>query len=226
MIQRFIFTALQNGVDKITANTDLLDNLFKELYDLTPTEVEGIKAFWGSDTPPKGPPKVVHGYAPRDIKVPHYAITLGNEAEKERFLNDDIGQVMDMDDPEFGADEKGSTWTHRYDIMVLAEHPDVVTYYYEIGKQILIDNKDFFDEQGLIDIRISGADLAPDPRYIPEHLFGRRLSFECERLFSTIDRESKLGKAFAIDGLHIDRTGSPSDVGAVKTKIKILEGDT
>lgn len=227
MIQRFLFEALKDGVEQFTADLTLFDQLFSEVYALSETEIAAIKTFWvnSSDDPHRGPPKVIHGYAPRDVEIPVYSIVLANEKEALMWLNDDIGQIEDEEDPNFGADQKGSIWNHQYDILVYHEHPDVTGYLYEIAKSIILASHEAFVERGLFDISVSGADLAPDPRYIPEHLFARKMSFSCSRLFDRVDRESRFGKAFAVSGIHIDKAGSPSDVGGVKTLVTIAEAE-
>jgi hypothetical protein len=212
MIQRFLFLALTDGIAQIQADPTLLEQLFEDLYELDPDEVEGIKTVFAAK-----PPKVIHGYSPRDVDPPMYSIVLKGEQETETFLNNDAPQVTDVESPDFGADVKTSIWQHNYLVFTYSEHPDVTGYYYEIAKSILLASTDFFADRDLFDISLSGQDLAPDPNYLPEHLFARALSFQCERQFTRVDRDSKAGKAFQVGGIHIDKAGSPSDVGGVKT---------
>lgn len=218
MIQRYLYNVLKDGVQQFTADPTLIEQLFQEVYDLSDTEIEAIKTHWQAK-----PPVIKHGYAPRDIKVPVFSIILENETETLTWLGNESGQIEDPDHPDFGADVKGSVWTHNYAILIYTEHPDVTSYYYEIAKSILLAGNAYFTEQGLFEIDISGGDLAPDPRYIPENLFARRVTFACQREFQRIDRESKRDKYTSIDGIHIDRTGSTRDVGAVKTLVTFPE---
>ena len=69
------------------------------------------------------------------------------------------------------------------------------------------------------EIKISGGDMAPDPRYMPEHLFVRQIKFGCNREFLRTDLATLRQKAFTVSGIHVDSSGSPSDVGDVKTLI-------
>ncbi len=224
MIQRFLFDALTDGIAQITADLTILDQLFDEVYELGEAELAAIKKFWTNTTDAShGPPTVIHGYAPKDVVIPVYAIVLESETESLTWLNNDSGQVEDINDPDFGADIKGSIWNHRYGIHIYHDHPDVVTYIYEIAKSILLASNDFFSDKGLFDIDISGGDMMPDPRLIPENLFGRKVTFGCQRCFTRLDKESKVGKAFKVGGIHIDSGASSSDVGGVKTLVKILE---
>lgn len=214
MIERFIYMALRNGITQIEEDPSLLELLFRDLYELDTAEVEAIKTVFAAKTP-----KVLHGYAPRDVEVPCYSIILQSESESVRFLNDDAPQIDDIDDIDFGADVKSTVWEHSYQILTYTEHPDVTAYFYQIAKSIILAQGDFFDNHGVFNIQLSGQDLMPDPRYIPEHLFARNLTFRCDDEFLRVDRESLGGKAFTIGGLHIDNTGSPSEVGGVKTLI-------
>ncbi len=221
MIQRFLFDALKDGIAQITADLTLLDQIFEEVYELEASEIAAIKAFWtnADGKAGLGPPTLRHGYAPRDTVIPIYSIILSSENEALTWLNNDSGQVEDPEDVDFGADLKGSIWNHRYDILVYHEHPDVVTYLYEIAKSILLVSMDFFSDKGLFDIDLGGSDLTPpEMTYIPEHLFARKLSFAAQRCFTRIDRDSRDGKAFKVGGMHVEG-GSDSDVGGVKTLI-------
>jgi hypothetical protein len=223
MIQRFLYTALVDGIAKFTADPTLFDHLFldEEGYGLSETEVDAIKQLWDEK-----PPNVNHGYAPRELEMPSWNIILSNENESATWLNNDVGQVDTIGDDDFGVDIKGSQWTHRYDLLIYSEHPDATQYYYEVAKSILLVSNDYFVEKALYDIDISGADLAPDRRYLPEHLFARRITFSCNRVFERLDRDSRFQKAFRVSGIHIDRSGSPSDVGDVKTLVTLnVEGE-
>jgi len=214
MIQRFLFTVLKDGVEQITADPEIIDDLFNDVYGLTEEEATAIKTFWASK-----PPKVIHGYAPRDIDVPVFSIVLDNERESDTWLANDIGQEEDPDSPDYRADIKGSIWQHQYSVLVYTEHPDVTLYYYELAKSIILSGNDFFVDQGLFEIDLSGADMAPDERYIPQNLFARKLTFSCKRVFKRLLRGSQIGKATSVSGIHIDRSGSPSDAGDVETLV-------
>ena len=92
-------------------------------------------------------------------------------------------------------------------------------YYYEIVKLIILGGLPVLIDDGCFEFELSGGDLSPDPKYLPEHLFGRQITFSCQREFQIIDRDSRLLKAFRIGGIYVDSSGSPSDVGEVKTNI-------
>jgi hypothetical protein len=120
MIQRFLYTVLKNGLDQIAADPTLLEDLFKDNYQLSNTEMDSIKTFFENN-----PIALKHGYAHVEDKFPLMTIVLGSEGENEKYIGYDAGQVEDPDDPDFGADCKSSMWKHTYHILNYAEHPDV-----------------------------------------------------------------------------------------------------
>lgn len=219
MIQRFIFSALERGIAQMKADPKLLEQLFLEVYELEQAEVDAIAQVFTTKTP-----DVIHGFARSDTKVPVIAIVLGNETETDKWLHDDAGTVDDPEDEDHGADILSSIWQHHYNILVYTEHPDVTSYYYEIAKSILIASNRFFTERDLYDVDISGMDLAPNAQYLPEHLFVRQMVFRCNREFRRIDRLSRLGRAFRVGGIHVDRSASPNDPGEVNTNVVVLGG--
>jgi len=161
---------------------------------------------------------VHHGYARQDHDFPLYAIVLADEHEDEHFIGDDAGMVTDTDDPNFGADCLSVIWEHNYQVLCYAEHPDVTTYIYEVAKSVIFTGEEELAGAGVIHLHSSGMDLAPDPRYIPEHLFVRQLNLQIKREFLRVVRSSRLGKAFKVSGIHVDKSGSPSEV-TVNTNI-------
>lgn len=213
MLQRLIYTRLSEGIEIIKNDPGILDQLFGDLFELGSTEIATIKTALQTH-----PPKVIHGYARSDSEFPLYSIVLGNEIETDHYLSDDAGMIDDREDPDFGADRLSSLWDSTYQILCYTEHPDLTTYYYEIAKSIFI-TADFYS-WGVLEYHFSGMDLAPDPRYIPEHLFVRQITFRAKYEFERVDFASKLGKAFRVAGIHVDKSGSPRDVGPVKTLVQ------
>jgi hypothetical protein len=217
MIQRFLYTAIRNGLDNITADPKILEELFGDVYELPTTEVDAIKTLFSTT-----PPDVHHGYPRRDYEFPLYSIIMSAEDEGTHVMGDYVGYDDDPASPNYRADQMGSFWNHSYQVHCYAEHPDVTAYIYEVAKNILLGGESYFSSKGLFDIHVSGMDLAPDPRYIPEHLFVRQLGFKCQREFCRTDKDSLAHKAFSLDGVYIDRgNASSEDVGDVKTLVTV-----
>ena len=212
MIQRLLYRRIKEGLEIIQNDLTILDQIFVDLYELSQEETDQIKiAFTGK------PPNVIHGYAPTESDFPLYSIVLQNERETDTYLSDDAGMLDDTEDERFGTDLYSSLWESTFHILCYTEHPDLTVYYYEILKSILISAD--FTSWGVVDYDMSGMDLMPDPRYIPEHLFARVLVFNGKYEFLRYGYQSKLGKAWRVRGVHIDKSGSPSDVGNVKTLV-------
>ena len=214
MIHRFVHQILTTGIAAYKADPKLVDDLFDQLYDLEDTEIVAVKAYFLEHGL-----NVYSGYPRRDAKPPFVAIILAQENEAETFLGNYVSMVDDDGNTLFGADIEGSFWNHIFHLPVVSPHPDVTSYLYELVKTVLFAGLAYLDEQSCFQYSFSGADLAPDPKYIPENLFVRQLTFSCQRQFARIDRDSRLTKAFAISGVHIDSSGSPSDVGSVETHV-------
>jgi len=214
MIQRLLYNALKTGLAEIQKDPRILEDVFEWQMDLGATEIATIQKWFKEK-----PPTIYHGYARVDYAFPLYSIILQSEGEKDLMIGDDAG-MMDDDDPNVkNADIRGAFWSHSYGILCYSEHPDATQYLYEVAKAIILQAAPLFVQAGLYGIRVSGMDLHPDQKYLPEHLFVRQLTCECECEFNIVDRPSRLTKAFKLAGLHLDSSGSPSDVGGVKTNI-------
>ena len=214
MIHRYLHYLLTEGIAAINQDLTILESFFRDTYDTEEAEIAAIKTYWQAN-----PLNVVTGYPRTTSKFPLVAIVLAQEAETTNFIGDVTGQITDELDPFYGADTEGSIWQHTYQLLTYSDHPDVTSYYYELIKYILLENHDYLTNKGLFDYKYSGADLAPDPAYLPAHLFARVLTFSCQRENSIVDRSSRFGKAFAVRGIHVDSSGSNSDVGEVDTNV-------
>lgn len=221
MIQRLIFDALEKGVDILVKDFSLLDDMFGgEEYGYSREEIEAVKTIFKTT-----PPYPVHGYAQRDHTFPLWAIMLAGEQETERALADETGFVDDPDDPEgMGTDIIGSIWDHNYAVLTYSLNADSCIYCYEAARAILmLARREWVNKFGYHNIRLSGADLAPDPRYLPEHMFIRQLTVSVSAEHSFPQPDSRFGRAWKVAGMHVDKSGSPSDVGGVKTLIYPVE---
>lgn len=224
MIHRHIYDVLKLGFELYAADPTLVEDLFIENYGIEATEYAAIKQYFIAN-----PPTIVNGYARTDTKFPAIAIVLMRESESQNFLADSAGQMDDeddADDPDFGTDIESAIWEYVYHLLIYTEQPDITSYYYELTKSIMLAGLKYLTDEGCFEYHMAGADLAPDPRYIPEHLFLRQVEFSCQREFQRLVKESRLYKAFRVTGLHIDSSGSPSDVGDVKTSVGVYtEGE-
>lgn len=214
MIQRYIFTALQQGLAAIAVDPSILDELFTNLYALDSAELVAIKKFF-VDTPPT----LYHGFARTDYQFPLYSVVLKKEGETNLFVGDEAGMVTDTLDSEFGSDVHAAVWKHQYDILCVAKHPDACLYLYEVAKAIILEAYPYFIGQNLWAIKVAGSDLHPESDYLPAYLFTRVMTFECEHEFNQIIKGSRLGKAFRVTGIFGSEGGTLDEVGGVKTLV-------
>lgn len=217
MIERFIYTALTEGLAAFTADPVQFERVFGFQMGLEPAEVLKIREYFLST-----PPTVIHNYARENSSFPLFAIVLKEEAEPTKFLGD-FAEVITLkeaneayEDPALaGAEVFGSVYQHAFDILIYAKSPAVCVWYYHLAKVIMTRARNYFVECGLSDFSLGGADLMPDPRYMPEHLFGRVLRFGCQRVLEVVfdvneaDRvrlgrgDNSEGRVRHVAGIHV-----------------------
>jgi len=215
VIERLLFTLLTIGFAAIKDDPVILEEIFgPDGLELDDTEVAGILQFFADKSP-----TVVHGYARANSEYPLVAIILGNDTSGDNWIGDFAGQVTDEESVNKGADCYSMGENTTYQLLCYSEHPDVTRYLYEVVKSILLTNIQEFVKRDVYDITVSGLDLMPDPRYIPEHLFVRQYTFACKREVLRIDKQSRLGKAFKVSGIHFDDPNNP--IVGVSAKITV-----
>lgn len=234
MIERILYEILEEGRDTLLTESGLrfLERYFLKMKKLSETEVAGILTLFQNKTP-----AVRHSYARSDDQVPSWNIVLANEQEEELFLGDDVGTAgelielgvegeleWDDTDPDSGGDLTGSIWGKHFLILTYTEHPDATRYYYEIAKLIMLRSRKYLEEEGeLLGLKYSGGDLAPDPAYVPAHLFVRQFTVEtqaveCAASDSSPDRFTRLDGMFVNDGVPaVQKGGVKSLVTPVTT---------
>jgi hypothetical protein len=219
MIQRYLYQALTAGLDYFRQNPDAFTALFGDNYGFSDTEISAIRTFFSTK-----PPKVLHGYARMDQAPPFYAIVLADEREADFVIGDEAGIIGDEEDPDFGSDQFTALWNHVYHILCITEHPEATQYLYEVAKLIILEAKPTFIPEGIYDSQVSGAELLPDPRFIPEHWFARQITFSCKREFLTVKKGSGAGRAWKVAGIHVDSAASPSDASDGQTFVTVAGG--
>lgn len=216
MIERLLFHVIEDGIAFLKANPDLISEFFATEGLLDISEAEKIRDYFL-----KEPPAVIHGYARSDQKFPIYAITLAAENETQAFIGDEGGFVDDPEDENYGADQAAAIFGYTYNIYVYAQHPDATLYMYHLLRQMLFEALPVLKGTGdVFDVRFSGADLAPDPAWVPAGLFLRRVTITCSREYHQTILSSKLGRAWKVQSIHLDAKGAVGeDVGGVLTHV-------
>ena len=211
MIERFIYSALTDGIADLTAEPKRLERVFDFFQGLDDAEVTNIRAYYAAN-----PPSVIHNFPRETSPFPLFAIVLKDESEPTKFLGDfagfDLGDDLEAyegfeSDGIDGAEVFGSIYQHTFHVMVFAKHPDVCVWYYHIAKYLLTRARHFFVECGLFDMELGGHDVAPDPRYVPAFLFVRTLRFSCQRQFEVVGSPPSEaeggGRIRRVAGIHV-----------------------
>lgn len=222
MLERLIYRAIKDGIALFQNDPELLVEFFCTEALLEKKEAEEIRDFFLANIP-----DVIHGYARRDAKFPLYAITLTSMGQDQGFIGDEGSFHDDREDPDYGADDWASIFSYQYNVIVYSQHPDITLYYFNLLQLFLITAEPLFKGKGdAFDINFSGSDMVPDATTMPAGLFLRRFQVQMKRQYTQIVAGSKLGRAWRLQGMHIDRAGAvDEDVGDVLTNVTILGGD-
>ena len=206
--ERILLTVMQTGVNAITSDTDLLDEILGEVLDVT--ELAKVKTLWASN-----PPSVIQGYAREDSPFPVYALTLGNDQIQQDYIG--LGEQAFIDDalPTLGSQVGDFTRRRRntgaFNVWVWASHPDIVAYWYRVLRRVFNAGIPTLIANGLDDPVLTGTELMPDPNLTPENLFNRRLTITVEynEVWSVSDT-----LAIAINGAAEPFVTEPSQIDA------------
>lgn len=233
--ERRIYRVLQRGISWWTSHPrELLEFLEDGLVDteasaeeVADARAEARKAM--EDLVEK-PPVPCHGYARSGGPFPCWAIVLGQEVTAQDFLGEDASnqdedgeQYLDNDDNP--VDVHVRRWGHHFDIYLYAGHPDKCLYHYYLCRQILVEARAGFEVGGMQEITYTGAELAPDPRYIPENVFVRRFSIDCrsDQEYRTHKDQGGVGIGRQVSAMQDD--DGQSDPGGESPKITTYSSD-
>ncbi len=229
MAERTIFKTIKDGLQVFIDDPRRFERFLIDNLELSEKEAANARVLFAGGTNERGetvdakPPNLVHGYARTGGPFPCWALTLSNESTVQDYLDQDAlvgtedGRLVD---PETGriVDPKQRRVRYTHNLMVIGDNPDVVLYYYHLAKFILLREQDALEAKDLDDLSISGADLAPDSRYLPANMFARVLTItvdtdECWTEDSG-DRGDKVG------GIHVDSgDGTSGNVGTVNAGV-------
>lgn len=228
-IERIIYKILKNAVDYYITKPELFEQFLID-GGLDVDEAANQKDFFISHQP-----NVIHGYARQGDNFPIWAITLGGESNDQDYLGEDASCIDE--DEETYLDENGNPidmhirrWSHSFQVWTITDHPDVTLYYYYFCKKILQESKSLFQDEGIDEITFSGAELVPDPKYLPDSIFVRQLiiNLKSDDIYhETVRPGVDRGKTIA--GIHVPEEpidesveiGDPPISSEVHTNIRI-----
>lgn len=186
---RLLRRLLQDTIDFLLENPEELERFFAHFYDNSVSVEERNQH---RDRFLKSPPKAQLGYARPSTEFPYWGITLTEENEEDSFVGDFVGM-----DPETKTEFDGALFTSMYSVYVYANHPDVCSYQYALAKSTVIGGRKWLMSQGLMEIQLSGGDLAPGEEYFPDAVYLRALRVKCKSLNSVprilLTQKTRLG---------------------------------
>ena len=232
MVERTLFGVIRDGLTYFTEDEGArFERWLRDYMNLEPAEAAKGRIYFAGGTTPDGdlvearPPTLVHGYPRTGGPFPCWALTLGSERESATWIGDDT-QFLDSNgeayyDPDTGAamDPQSRRVEYSFSILVIADHPDVTIWYYHLLKQVILRNHDVLIARDIDELQLSGADLAPDPRYLPNDVFARQLSVsvQCDEPWYT-----PLGnRGTSVTGMGVEYDPDAAADGAVNGGITV-----
>lgn len=188
MLERLYFSAISQGLAELRANPLRLERFFAAL-GLSQTEVRSIRAWFEAAEPSVNQAYPRHGIS----KIPGVFIVLDEEGEQQKYLDDSAGYLSAEEAVEGGFAElagveiKSSIYQYKHHILIVTDNPDKCLYLYHIVRYILTKQRDELERHGLLYTQFSGGDASPDPDYLPETFFIRRLTIRAMAQAQVID---------------------------------------
>ena len=171
MPEQVLFDLVTLGIAAIKADPTQLDLILAQLD--TDQQTKARTWFAAHE------PTVIHGFARSETPLPAYAITLQSDGPGTDYLG--MGEQLNADDVlGGGTDLYQDRETSTFAIYCYATSPDAALWMYRILKRVMRVGFDYLINNGLEEPKISGADLMPDPRFTPAHLFTRVLRLQVE----------------------------------------------
>jgi hypothetical protein len=235
-IERIIFRVLSEGLqwyveDPARFEDFIYQGLITEDSDAAELAAAADEASRARAQFEERAPEIIHGYARVDGVFPCWAIVLGGESTDTDYLGEDAFDTY-LDNPEDDelerqwrldadgnrADPHSRRWGHNFEVYTYVDHPDTCLYYYYLAKQVLAEGRSNFQARDLDEITYTGADLAPDPRYLPSGMFVRKLAMKMssDQVYFERNRPG-VGAGKTIGGAHVaedddDATGVDSNI--------------
>lgn len=120
-------------------------------------------------------PRIQHGYPKANTSLPLVSIVLADEVSAQDLLGDVAETLAD------GQEVMALKCTKTYNLMVLANNPDMAMWLYQIVRYILISRKrSLVGSGGLVNLNYSGGDINPMTTYLPDTMFGRNFRLVAE----------------------------------------------
>lgn len=184
------------------------------------------------------PPSVIMGYARQGSQFPAIAVVLGQDANVDDYIGEDAPMLGEDEETEetdgldYYTDEDGQIldphmrrWEVRVDLYLYAEHPDTTLYLYYLTKQMCVGSRTYWHTQQFEDVTYSGAELAPDQRYLPTDMWTRRFSMTLRHHEYYTDEASEdlVGPFSEVTGIVVDDGEMPASALTETEKREVEE---
>ncbi len=221
-VERLLVKLLRTEVDRLVLDETRLTRYFEHLF--APLVEEGEVAEFVTNFIAQ-PPKTIFGYARSATEFPCFAVVLADEAEDQATVGDDVGQGDDDDPTEEYEEFTGATWSSTFSVFVYAQHPDVCLYLYQFAKMLLHSGKELLLSNGVLDVVLSGGELAPNEMYLPDTMFCRVLNVRCTSVQSFPRVSMGDPRRMQITGLYRNDVVVDGVPGGVSTPEGMLDDD-
>lgn len=95
-------------------------------------------------------------------------------------------------------ERRGSLYTNKYQIQLVASNQEQTIYLYTILKSIFTLSRLFMEQQGVINFMMSGTDFVNRSEYIPDYAFMRAMNVEFDHPFDVYERLEGIIDAFTL----------------------------
>lgn len=110
-----------------------------------------------------------------------------------------VGDVPRVYEPDADMIRLGANFEAQYQVEFLAGTSDETIFLYSVVKAILFSQKAFMESQGLMALKISGAELAPRSEYAPTEAYMRTMTLTFTYPFAFVEERTD-----TFSNIHID----------------------
>lgn len=121
-------------------------------------------------------------------------------------------KLYNAQDPTEWIERKGSLYALNYQVQVIGQNPEQTIYLYTVLKSILTLSRLFMEGQGLINLKMGGADFQPRTDYVPDFAYMRTLSLDFQYHFDTYQLLEDLATEFQVTLEGMDDTAEAVDL--------------
>lgn len=107
-------------------------------------------------------------------------------------------RLYDRRNDDLNLERKGAMYTNRYQIQLVGSNPQQTIYLYAILKSIFTLSRTFLEEQGIVNMKLSGTDFTNRPEYLPDFSYMRALNVEFEHPFDVYSELKGAAKKFKL----------------------------